>query len=266
MFLQQIPPPSDPSIWDRVMDLLPIALVIAFLILIGRPIIGSLYRKIRRRKPVKISPTEIPMHDWKNEPGVQSILLRSNESFSEMKRVNAISGEFLIDPFDKQRKDKNKDQIYTGLPARTVSLTADIFPTRISRFIYGFLFPFGLRMRLYHQLYNEPCTRDLFTGGVLLPEKKNTTLIEKGIIDKEGFLIKDSQRIVLDGCWIKPDFSDVDFIKSEFHAYKQSDAVVEVAKAQKKTGQTIDTWFFYVMLAAFAAVVIIVFIMSGVGP
>jgi hypothetical protein len=259
-----IPPPKEPTIADYVQDLLPYAFVIAILFLVLRPILGSLFPRLRGRKtePDDAEP-------WKNEPKVTSLLLKSNESYSEIKRVNAASGEFLYDPFDKQRKDKNKEPIYTGLPARTVSMSGDILPTRVSRFIYAFLFPFGWRIRLYHQLYNEPCTRDLFTGNVLLPDKKNKTLIEKGVIDAEGFLLdreKNGQRFELEGCWIKPDFSDVDFIKSEFHAYKQSEVVVDTAKAMRKTGQEFDRWFFYVLLAAFAAFVIIVFIMSGVGP
>jgi hypothetical protein len=255
------PPPTEGVNIPPLEELVPIALFIAAGILIGRPIIGSLYNRIRGRNKTAEEAAE-----WKNEPRVTSLLLKSNESFSEFKRVNAASGEFLFDPFDKKRKDKDKEPIYTGLPARTVIMSGDILPTRIARFIYHFLFPFGWRVRIFHQLYNEPCTRDLFTGSILLPAKKNNTLIEKGVVDKEGFLIKGSERIKFKGCYIKPDFSDVDFIKSEFHAYKQSEAVVQTARAMAKTGQTIERWFFYVMLCAFVAMVFVVFIMSGVGP
>ena len=153
--------------------------------------------------------------------------------------------------------------LYTGLPARTLVFSADIFPTKISKIIYAFLFPFGLRARLYHRLYDEPCTRDLYTGALLRPDKKHKVLIEKGVIDAEGYLLKDGVRLVLEDCWVKPDFSDVDFIKSEFHAYKQSEVIQKTASAMAKTGQAIERWFFYVMITAFVAMVIVVIIMSG---
>ncbi|GAH14756.1 unnamed protein product, partial [marine sediment metagenome] len=116
-----------------------------------------------------------------------------------MKKVSSVSGEFLLDPFDKQRRDKKKDVIYTGLPARTIMFTADIFPTRAARFLYHFLFPFGFRARFYHQLYDEPCTRDLYSGALLRPQKKINTLIEQGAIDKEGYFLKDGERLELKG-------------------------------------------------------------------
>lgn len=263
MYLQVIPPPTpEPTIAEMVTAMLPYAFGIAILILILRPFLTWLYNKLRGQGKTPEG-TVLP---WKNEPRVPSILLQTNESYSELKRVDAVSGEFLYDPFDKKRKKAEKEEIYTGLPARTIIWSSDVFPTRVSRFLFGVLFPFGLRMRLYHRLYNEPCTRDLFTGNILLPSKKTITLVEKGVIDKEGYYLENGERKIFENCWIKPDFSDVDFIKSEFHAYKQSNAVVETARAMRKTGQQFDRWFFFVLIGAFVAITIIVFIMSGVGP
>lgn len=100
-------------------------------------------------------------------------------------------------------------------------------------------------------------------------------MIEKGVIDQEGYfltpheldehgnVVKRGERMVLENCWVKPDFSDIDFIKSEFHSFLQSNSVVEAAKAMKKTGMGFDMWFYIVLIAAVIGMVAVVFIMAG---
>jgi hypothetical protein len=222
-----------------------------------------------RRKP---KPTE---DQWINEAKMPGILIQTKEGYSEMKKVINVSGEFLVDPYDKERKNERKEVIYTGMPAHILNISDDIF-AGIVKFFFKFKYPHGLRLRTYHRLYDEPCTRNLFSGQLLRPEKKQRVLIEKGIIDKEGYYLKPKEfneagiqtggggRYVLKGCWIKPDFSDVDFIKSEFHAYKQSEIVQKVSKAMSKTGQTFDKWYYIVIITAVIGMVLVVFITSGV--
>lgn len=240
-----------------------IAVLVLLLWYVILPVLRAILRKLRGKKQL---PDEQGIQfNFKNEPRVKSVLIQANEAYAEMKPVEAVSGEFLYDPYDKQRKKEKKDLIYTGLPAYPISISSAIFPTRVSRALYAILFPFGFRIRAYLRLYNEPCTRHMFTGELLTPIKKRNTLIEKKVIDKDGFFLDtNGQRKVINGCWIKPDFSDVDFIKSEFHAYKQSEAVINAAKAMAKTGQVFDKWFFYVLLGAFATVVLTVLMLSGI--
>lgn len=267
MRVQTEPPPESFSM-PPLENLVAIAFIIAVVILILRPLLGTLKRKFRGRQQIgNAEGNEGYIIDFKNEPRVRSLLIQANEAYAEMKPIEAVSGEFLLDPFDKQRKKKKKNLIYTGLPAYPITIDPGIFPTRLSRILFTLLFPFGFRIRTFFRLYNEPCTRHLFTGALLLPEKKRRTLIEKKVIDKEGYLLdrETGNRVILDECWIKPDFSDVDFIKSEFHAYKQSEAVEKAAIAMSKTGQTFDKWFFYVLIAAFVAIVLVVLALSGIG-
>ena len=192
-----------------------------------------------------------------------------------MKKVVNVSGEFLIDPFDPQKKQSKKEIIYTGLQAQILNISPDIFPGKFAKLVFHFLYSKGLRVRAYHRLYDEPCTRDFYSGKLLRPDKKRKVLVEKGVIDEEGYYLKPKEfdeqgvqiaggdRYVMENCWVKPDFSDVDFIKSEFHAFKQSEAVVETAKAMKKTGMNYDKWYYIVLIVALAAMAAVVFFTSG---
>lgn len=214
--------------------------------------------------------------NWKNERKVPAILLQTQEGYTDMKKVINVSGEFLIDPFDPERKLSKKEIIYTGLQAQILNISPDIFPGRLARLIFGFLYSSGLRVRAYHRLYDEPCTRDFYSGRLLRPDKKRKVLIEKGVIDEEGYYLAPKKynakgvqtgggkRLELEDCWVKPDFSDIDFIKSEFHSFKQSEAVVESAKAMKKTGMNYDKWYYLVIIAAIVGMVAVVLITSGV--
>ena len=129
------------------------------------------------------------------------------------------------------------------------------------------------------RLLPKPYTHVLeafFSGQILKPERKRKLLIEKGVIDAEGYYLTPKEynaqgiqigggnRYELEGCWIKPDFSDVDVVKSEFHYYKQSEATTETAKAMKRTGMSFDKWYYIVLVIAFVAMVAVVLITSGV--
>ena len=232
-----------------------------------------------RRGPKEVKDQEPKWPDfvnWKNEPKVPSILLQTQEGYTDMKKVINVSGEFLIDPFHKERKQSKKEVIYTGLQAQILNISPDIFPGRLARLIFGFLYAGGLRVRAYHRLFDEPCTRDFYTGKLLRPEKKRRVLVEKGIIDAEGYYLTPKEfdaegnyvgggtRYEIEGCWVKPDFSDIDFIKSEFHAFKQSETVVEIARAMKKTGMSFDKWYYIVIIACIVGMVAVVLITSGV--
>lgn len=188
------------------------------------------------------------------EYSVPGLLLNSRKGFSTLQKIKVEGGEMILDP-------KEKETIYSGVIPQVIEISSNIIPSRIARM---FLAP-KFRARIHYRLFDQPFTRDLYTGGILDPEKKQEVLIERGFMDKEGFLLqeKSGERFVIDGCYAKVDVSDIDFIKSEFHACEQSKAAIGVAAAMKKTGHSMDSMWKWIMIAAFASIVLVVFMMSG---
>jgi hypothetical protein len=194
------------------------------------------------------------------EHAVPVALVTADEGVIEIRRVEEISGELLKNPAIKTKKKQRPDIIYTGWTPTTIILHSNIFP----RWFQKILAKPRLRLKGYFNLKHEPITRNPFTGKILDPIKKESVLKERGIIDEKGFLLdKKGERIDFEKHWIKVDVSDIDFIKSEFHAYFQSEADVKAASAMKRTGQTLDDMWKWILISAFITIAFIVFTMSG---
>ncbi len=123
-------------------------------------------------------------------------------------------------------------------------------------------------MRLHHKLFDEPFTRDLFTGEILNQEKKNAVLQERGFTDKDGYLLDNKGNRVSIGeadirAYIKVDVSDIDFIKAEYKAVADSNLVGKAATSMAKTGQSLDTYFYILLGISLITNVILVFLMQG---
>ena len=197
---------------------------------------------------------------FKIEHAIPSVLMEADQGIIEIRRVEELSGELLKNPYVKTKKKQRPDIIYTGWNPTTFVLYSNIFP----RWFQKLLGKPKLRLKGWFKLKHEPITRNIFTGEILDPIKKKSVLIERGIIDSEGFyLTKEGERIPYDNKWLKVDVSDIDFIKSEFHAYYQSEADVKAAQSMKRTGSTIDDMWKWILLGAFGCIAFIVFTLSG---
>lgn len=191
----------------------------------------------------------------KKDTGVVDVILQSYPGQSVIKKIKVLSGESILDPFTQE-----EEELYTGLTPHVLEMHSDIIPSWFAR---KFL-PKKFRLRAHYRLWDQPFTRDLYTGGILAPEKKRKVLVERGFIDKEGYMLDvNGNRTTYEGCYIKVDVSDIDFIKSEFHALGESKAIEQAGAAMKKTGQTIEKWFFYLFALCIVGIVVVVFFMTG---
>lgn len=188
------------------------------------------------------------------EYSVPGLLLNSRKGFSTLRKLKVEGGEMIIDP-------EKKDSVYTGIVPQVVEISRDIIPSRLARIFL----PGKFRARIHYKLHDQPFTRDLYTGGILDPEMKEKVLKERGFMDKEGFLLqeKNGERYVIDGCYVKVDVSDIDYIKSEFHSYEQSKNNRHIAVAMAKTGRATEGMWLWIMIAAFVCIAAVVFMMSG---
>lgn len=187
------------------------------------------------------------------EYSVPGILLNSRKGFSTLQKMKVEEGEMILDP-------DSKESVYTGVIPQVVEISSNIIPSKLARIFL----PKKFRARIHYRLYDQPFTRDLYTGGILDPEKKAKVLKERGLMDGDGFLLQENgDRFVVDKCYIKVDVSDIDYIKSEFHAYEQSKTSVKIADGMSKTGKSVDGMWLWIMLGAFACIALVVFMMSG---
>ncbi len=160
---------------------------------------------------------------------------------------------------------ENKD-VYTGVMPHVVEINPNILPIP---FIFKQMWiRKRWRIRLHHKLFDEPFTRDLFSGEILNKEKKKAVLKERGFIDKEGYLLdQKGNRVSVgetdDKIYIKVDVSDIDFIKAEYKALEDSNLVGKAAAAMAKTGQSLDTYFYILLGISLITNVILVFLMQG---
>lgn len=203
-----------------------------------------------------------PLRKFSTEKKVDAGLLESWKGYSILKRVDEVGGEMLQYTNIKGKKDN----VYTGVIPHTIEIHPDILP--IPRFYKLIWIRKRWRIRLHKKLFDEPFTRDLYTGEILNQEKKRAVLEEKGFLDHEGFLLdQDGNRVSMhegdSRMFLKVDVSDIDFIKAETKAVADSKLVVESAKSMAKTGRKIDDNFYIIIGVAFAAIVLVVFIMSG---
>jgi len=212
--------------------------------------------------------------DDPKETKVPSALLESERGYSRLMPCNVIGGE-TIEKTSRVFWGKQENQsIYTGEPPAILEFDTKLIPSRRRLFILK-RYPKVVRLRLYHKLYDEPMTRELYSYSFLNPAKKRKVLVEKGIIDEEGFLLEwiqetidgvvvtKKKRKVINHVFVKPDVSDIDFIKAEFHALFQSKGIEKVAQSMNKTGQSFDKWYYITLIGAFVFGVLVVFIMSG---
>jgi len=192
---------------------------------------------------------------------VNAALLDTEKGYSTLKPVKVESGEILHDP------DKEKGQIYNGIYPTILEFDRKIFPMKIR-----FLIPKKFRVRLYSKLAHEPFTRSLFTGKFLSSEKKRQILKDRNVVDDEGYLLdKDGKRAEVqfpdakkdERVHVKVDVSDIDCIKSEFHAYFQSKNSEKMASAMTKAGRNIERMIIWLFGIAIVGLVAVVFIMSG---
>jgi len=212
--------------------------------------------------------------DDPRETRVPSVLLESERGYSRLMPCEVKGGEII----EKNTKvfwgNKENQLIYTGEPPAILEFDTSLIPSR-RRLFFMKRYPKVARLRLYHKLFDEPMTRELYSYSFLNPDKKRRVLVEKGIIDEQGYLLDEVTEIVdgvelskrvrknVNNVFVKPDVSDIDFIKAEFHALFQSKGIDKVAQSMNKTGQTFDKWFYLTLIAAFAFALGVVFVMSG---
>jgi len=199
---------------------------------------------------------------FRTEPKVDAALLESWKGYSVLKRVDEIGGEQL-----EYKNSKGKDEeIYVGVIPNVVEIHPDILP--IPTIFKKMWIKKRWRIRFHHKLFNEPFTRDLYTGEILNQEKKRAVLEEKGFIDSDGFLLnQNGDRVSLqegdEKVYVKVDVSDIDYIKAEYKAKYDSKMVEKAAEAMSKTGQKLDDKFYMIIACSIFAIVLVVFIMSG---
>ncbi len=200
------------------------------------------------------------------EGKVPAALMQTNPLYSLIKPCIVESNEIILDPDIKKDKKKfaRSNVIYTGYPPQFLEIDRRILP--IPPIIRFLLRNKPIRVQLYRQIENEPVTRDVYNGKIIDPDKKKKVLQERGVIDEEGYLLDmEGNRLEREkGVIVKVDFSDVDFVRAEFHALEVSKAVEHASKAMAKTGapSKLDEMK-WVLIAAFVALVAVVFIMSG---
>ncbi len=192
---------------------------------------------------------------------VVAALLESRPGYSWIQKTEEIGAEKLAIP------NKKGEEIYSGVVPHVVEVTADILPLpSIFRWIW---LRRKFRIRLHHRLFDEPFTRDLYTGEILNQEKKKAVLVERGFQDKDGFLLdKSGNRVNLSDAndektFVKVDVSDVDFIKAEYKALLDSKLVEKAAEGMAKTGASLERNFWIVLTISLITNVILVFLMNG---
>lgn len=200
----------------------------------------------RKKKPKKLK-EEKPTK-------VKAVLLQSDRGYSTLRKVDVLNGEMIQDP-----DDENKS-IYTGMLAEIFEIHSSVLPSRLSRMFIPKIF----RLKGYFRVGDQPFTRSPYTGEVLDSDKKRSVLLERGIIDKEGYYLDvDGKRHVEDSCWIKVDVSNIDFIAAEFHAYEQSKNNQKMASAMSKTGAMQDRIWMWITLFLCAGWALTVIVLSG---
>lgn len=202
-----------------------------------------------------------PFKGFKQESKVEVAILQSSPGFSILEKTIELSGERLKLP------GKKEEEIYTGMVPHVVEISANILPLPAwYRFTWR---KKKFRIRLHHQLIDEPFTRDFYSGQILNQEKKKQVLIERGFVDQEGFLLDSmGNRVNLeeanDGkAFIKVDVSDIDMIKAEYKALKDSELVQKAAEGMSKTGANLERNFWIILGISLVTNVILVFLMSG---
>ncbi len=157
-----------------------------------------------------------PLRRFNKEKKVDAVILETNRGYSVLKRTEEVTGEKII---------HEKDDVYTGVIPALVEIHPDILPIP---WVFKMMWiRKRWRMRLHHKLFDEPFTRDLFTGDILNQEKKKAVLNERGFTDKDGYLLDAKGNRVSIGetdkkVYIKVDVSDIVFIKAEYKAVADS--------------------------------------------
>jgi hypothetical protein len=198
-----------------------------------------------------------PLKRFNQEKKVDAVLLETSRGYSILKRTEEITGEKII----HEKKD-----VYTGVMPHVVEVNPDFLPIP---FIFKAMWmKKRWRIRLHHKLFDEPFTRDLYTGEILNQEKKKSVLKERGFIDNDGYLLDQNGNRVSIGevdkkAYIKVDVSDIDFIKAEYKAVADSNLVGKAATSMAKTGQSLDTYFYILLGISLITNVILVFLMQG---
>jgi hypothetical protein len=199
-----------------------------------------------------------PLRRFRTESKVDAALLSVHPGYSILRRCDEIGAETLIDHNDKE-------DVYRGVMPHVVEMHPDIIP--LPWFQKKIYFRKVWRIRLHKRLAHEPFTRDLYTGEILNPAKKAAVLLEKGVIDYDGFLLDaNGNRVYVSSdpfVYVKVDVTDIDFIKAEFKAVKESELVVEAAKSMAKTGKTFEKEFYYILALAMLIVGFIGFLALG---
>lgn len=194
-------------------------------------------------------------HDRKEKmKGISDVLIQAYPGSAVMRKVKPLTGERLENPFD------NKKTIYTGIIPTVLEIHSDIIPSWAARR----LLPRKFRVRGHYCLWDQPFTLDMYSGDVLLEEKKVKTLIEQGFMDKNHFFLDEKgERYIYKGCYVKVDVSNIDFITSESHAYEQSKNDEFIARAMAKTGQLMEKMWMWIIIMFIIGYILTVFLMSG---
>ena len=191
-------------------------------------------------------------------------LLEAYKGYAILKRVEELSGENL-----RYKNEANEEiEPYTGMLPSLVEIHPDILP--LPWIFKKMWLNRRWRIRLHFKRFEEPLTRDLYSGEILDQEKKRRVLVEKGVIDQEGYLLDfNGNRVKLwdeaiqERVCIKIDVSDIDFIRAEYKALLDSKLVEKSADAMSKTGMKFDRNF-YMLIGFFGLCIVgVVFIMSG---
>jgi hypothetical protein len=192
-------------------------------------------------------------HNLKRFPQVPCILMEADQGSIFITKSKQISSEIVKSPDEK-------DDYYTGLEPTLVRIDRNIFPKRVQRWFAPYISAKG-----FFKIKHEPCMRNPFNGTIVDQTKKKNTLIEKGVMDQQGFMLDKStgNRMVIEDHWVKVDWSDIDYMKAEYHEFLQSKAIEHANAAMAKTGSGYEDILRWIVIASFIMVGFIVFIMSG---
>ncbi len=220
------------------------------------------YNSGAESKPPKPPKPAKPEKFGKSYP-VSGVMMEVFKGASRLSKVHKEEGEYIW--------PNRKEEIYNGVSPQVVEINRSIVPSRLR-----WLLKKTWRVRLYSRIGYEQFTRDPYDGSYLDREKKRSVLIERNIIDSEGYLLDQkppdedgkvtftrSNRKIIDGCHVKVDVSDIDFIKQEWHAHEQSKNTRKMADGMAKTGKQDDNIQLYITLAFIVLTGLIVFMFTG---
>lgn len=203
-------------------------------------------------------------HSFKRFPKESEVIaaiLETYPGYSTLQKTKEMGAESLLIPGTKD------ETVYIGKIPHVVEVKGDILP--LPKIFKWMWLRRKFRIRIHHRLFDEPFTRDFYSGEILDQRKKKAVLIERGFQDQQGFLLdKEGNRADLsenidEKVFVKVDVSDIDFIKAETKAVLDSKLVEKAADGMSKTGASLERNFWIILGISLLSNVALVFLLNG---